>query len=433
MREPRIASPSQLDAIPDRPAIFLLRAGDSQPYLARTAMLRRRLKRLLRQQSSEGNPHKEHAHTEEKPAGLLVHDSNKRLTRALNLSGVVDQIEYWPVASQLESTVLLLELARHYYPEDWTRIVRLRPPAFLRLTTENTFARTMISTRLGRGLSFGPFASRAAAETFDAQMLDLFQLRRCEENLQPAPEHPGCIYGEMSRCLRPCQQVVSIEEYRGETHRVEQFLRTRGASLRESAEEARDRASVNMDFEQAERLHARVEKITLVQTSAGELARVLDQLGGVAVVPSAQPESVDLWFMQGGRWLPARTVPLAESTAAAAEDPDSDKPIESKSAQSTQAKSKQAEPVQLTLESTAQSSAAGNPALTAGKSLDHRLREMLADLPAQPTAPPDLDHLSILMRWHSSTWRDGEWIQIDSFAKLPYRKLVNAIARVSKR
>ena len=78
---------------------------------------------------------------------------------------------------------------------------------------------------------YGPFASRAAAERFNEALLDLFQIRRCEENLAPAPDHPGCIYGEMNRCLRPCQQAVSMEEYRGEAARMEQFLETGGASL----------------------------------------------------------------------------------------------------------------------------------------------------------------------------------------------------------
>jgi hypothetical protein len=36
------------------------------------------------------------------------------------------------------------------------------------------------------------------------------------------------------------------------------------------------------------------------------------------------------------------------------------------------------------------------------------------------------------MRWYSSSWRDGEWIDIEWPSKIPYRKLVNAIARVSK-
>ena len=50
--------------------------------------------------------------------------------------------------------------------------------------------------------------------------LDLFQLRRCQEDLAPSPGHPGCIYGEMGKCLRPCQEAVSREEYAGE---VEDF------------------------------------------------------------------------------------------------------------------------------------------------------------------------------------------------------------------
>ena len=89
----------------------------------------------------------------------------------------------------------------------------------------------MVTTKIARGLFYGPFTSRAAAERFEAGLLDLFQIRRCEENLAPSPQHPGCIYGEMNRCLRPCQQAVSVAEYRGETQRVEQFLRTSGESL----------------------------------------------------------------------------------------------------------------------------------------------------------------------------------------------------------
>src|ERR1051325_11095590 len=225
MREPATASPADLDSIPDRPAVFLLWAAEGKPYLARTALLRRRLRRLISERD--------------------------RVSRVLNLRGVAERIEYWPTGSQLESSLVFLELAQHWFPDDWPRLTRLRPPAFVRLTLDNSFPRTMLTTRLGRGRFFGPFASRAAAERFEAGMLDLFQLRRCEENLTPSPDHPGCIYGEMNRCLRPCQQAVSIEEYHSEAARVEQFLRTRGASLVETAEAARDRASAEMRFEEA--------------------------------------------------------------------------------------------------------------------------------------------------------------------------------------
>ena len=354
MREPLLASPSDLEKIPDRPAVFLLWAGEGRPYLARTALLRRRLRRLL---SDPG-----------------------RASRLLNLRGVAERIEYWLTGSQLESALLHLQLAQRHFPDDWRRMVRLRPPVFVRLTLDSPFPRTMVSTRLGRGLLYGPFATRTAAEHFNNEVLDLFQVRRCEENLTPAPGHPGCIYGEMNRCLRPCQAAVTTDEYRHEVERLEQFLRTGGASLREPAEQARDRASAGMQFEEAERLHQRCARIAEVQAADGDLAQTVDRLAGVAVLPAAHPEAVQLWFLIGGCWQPPQLLWLTEIAGA-------------------------------------------------GQSMDHRLREVVAKL--QPRGNPNPEHLALLTRWYSSSWRDGEWLAIEWPAKIPYRKLVNAIARVA--
>jgi hypothetical protein len=355
MRDSRIASTSELDLVPDRPAVFLLWPSEGAPYLARTALLRRRLRRLL--------------------------SEKERTSRVLNLRGIVERIEYWLTGSQLESSLTHLELAQKYFPDEWQRIVRLRPPAFVRLTLDNQFPRTMVTTRLSRGIFYGPFPTRAAADHFNNELLDLYQIRRCEENLQPSPSHPGCIYGEMNRCLRPCQAVVSIDEYRHEAGRVEQFLRTGGASLLEISEEARDRASATMDFEEAERLHQRTTRIAEVQSAAGELPRTLDRLAGAAVVPAAIPDAVDLWFLIGGCWQTPRRLLLSEVDGA-------------------------------------------------GQSMDRRLRDLVAAI--EPKGLPNLEHLAILTRWHTSSWRDGEWIAIDWDAKIPYRKLVNAIARVAQ-
>jgi hypothetical protein len=106
----------------------------------------------------------------------------------------------------------------------------------------------------------------------------------------------------------------------------------------------------------------------------------VDQLAGVAVTPSVAPRSVELWFFFRGAWQPARRLCLADS-------------------------------------------------VDGGLSLDRRLRELAADIPADPAPQPE--HLAILARWHSSSWRDGEWIGFDSLDKIPYRKLVNAVARVA--
>ena len=82
--------------------------------------------------------------------------------------------------------------------------------------------------------TYGPFPSRAAAERYCDAVLDLFKLRRCWEELVPSPEHPGCIYGEIGKCLRPCQRAQEPEgaaEYSAEAAAVRRFFDTHGESM----------------------------------------------------------------------------------------------------------------------------------------------------------------------------------------------------------
>ena len=79
-----------LGALPNRPAVFALWPGEGQPYLSKTALLRRRLLRLLGER--------------EKPSRLL------------NLRHAVRRIEYRLTGSAFESGVILYELASGRHP-----------------------------------------------------------------------------------------------------------------------------------------------------------------------------------------------------------------------------------------------------------------------------------------------------------------------------
>ena len=352
-----------LARIPNRPAVFLLWPRQGEPYLARTALLRRRLLRLLREREKPG--------------------------RLLNLRHTVERIEYHLTGSAFESGVRMYELARRHFPETYLKILKLRMPPYVKLILHNAFPRTQVTAQMGRtpALYFGPFRTRATAELFEAQMLDLFQVRRCQEDLEPSPAHPGCIYGEMGMCLRPCQQVVGAEEYAHEVERMQQFLRTGGGSMVESIEKTRDRFSEEMLFEDAARQHKRLEKVREVLNLRDELARALDSLHGVAVTAAPEPDAVQLWPVQAGAWLGQLrfSFEIAEG-----------KPVP----------------------------------------LDRKLRELFATLEESAVKPQNVrerqEYLALLARWFYSSWRDGEWVFFDSFAAVPYRRLVNAISRVAK-
>lgn len=347
-----------LDALHNTPAVFLVHAAEGEPYLGRTGLIRRRLLRLLAER--------------------------KHASRMLNLREVAQRIEVWRTASTIETALVSYTLARRHFPETYSRLLRLPKPPYVKLILTNQFPRTMVTTRLGgRSRYFGPFRNRAAADAFEKAFLDLFQIRRCQEDLEPSPEHPGCIYGEMRMCLRPCQDAISKEEYASEVLRVDDFLRTSGHSLLESTRVSRDRLSESLHFEEAARAHAMLEKVQGITRLSGELAADVDRLHGVAITRSIEYDEVSLWFLLKGCWQSPRAFALAAT-------------------------------------------AEGRPV-----PIDTRLREIAAGLPAALMLRDRQDHLSILTRWFFSNWRDGEWIPFDSLESIPYRKLTNAIHRVA--
>lgn len=342
--------------LPNTPAVFLIHPREGDPYLAKTGMLRRRLLRLLRER--------------------------ERPSRMLSLRDTAVRVECWLTGSSLESMLVQYSLARRCFPGSYREHLRLRLPPYVKIVLSNAFPRSAITRRIApdNALYYGPFQSRASAEAFEARFLDLFQMRRCQEDLLPAPDHPGCIYGEMSMCLRPCQQVVGPEEYRSEVDRVTQFLATGGRSLLTSIGAARERLSQELEFEEAARQHKRMERVEEVLKLRDELVCDADHLHGVAVTRSAVQAAVNLWFVHQGAWQPRIIFPLTEQ-----------------------------------------------------RSLDERLRELISSLIPKPApARRRMESLAILARWYYSSWRDGEWLPFESLNGISIRKLVRMVSRVGQ-
>jgi len=268
-------------AVPPAPAVFLLRAGDPQaePYVSKTANLRRRLQRLLS------------APTEQ--------------SKKLNLRDRVRAIDYSLTGSDFESGFLLYQLLRQTFPKAYSDRLRLRFAPLIKLHLENEFPRASVTTRLGRlngtNLYYGPFPSRAVAEKFASDSLDFFKMRRCVEDLHPDPGFPGCIYSEMKMCLAPCFNGCSDQEYESEVARVRAYLDSRGEALVRDISVQRDAASANLEFENASAAHARLEKLKPVVAQLPEIVQRIDRLAGLMVQRSAAPDCVSFFRVDAGR------------------------------------------------------------------------------------------------------------------------------------
>ena len=410
------SSDELLRSIPAAPGVFALRGADpaAEPYLTRAADLRRRLRRLLA------------------PPEVLDENGQPVPSKRLNLRARIHWIEWTRTGSDFESTLLLYRAARSAFgPEEARKRLRLHAPYVLRITMSHPHPRVYSTNRLSKKSlheSFGPFPSRAAAERTCDAVLDLFLLRRCYEDLEPYPEHPGCVYGEMNKCMQPCKegnpQACTPEQYAREAQRVFDFFLTRGQSLLDEIAAQRDAASDAMDFEGAAALHKQWEKVRAAALLADELVRPIDQLRALILQEAApledetRPEAAAVFLFEHGHLCgPERLSTLG---------------VRAVREQTAVGSSLFAQPLMLApipLEPEREAASSLTP--------EDRGRAAIDALAMQTESAPDMaefcDYLSLLRRWYyrPEKQRSGEVFLPNPDASWPVRRILNGAARVA--
>ncbi|HET7212759.1 MAG TPA: hypothetical protein VFL79_04175 [Terriglobia bacterium] len=363
--DPKGESETFFEGFEHRSAVFALFSDQgatpgARPYIGRTRDLQRRLRRVLR--SAEGN------------------------SRLLNLRAMTRRIEYQYAGSGFEMQWIVYHLNRHYYPRQYRARLRLKAPALLKLNLRNRFPRLYPTRRISKDgcLYYGPFPSRAAAERFAGEFLDLFKIRRCVEDLDPDPAHPGCIYSQMRMCLAPCFKGCTDSEYHEEVARVVEFLATEGKSLERSVKAERDEASEKLDFEHAAQLHRKIRKVHDALALKPEPVRNLQDLHAVLVLPGPQPMTVSFFLMRAGRLLGPASMDLGENFSS---------PL----------------------------------------SLDERFRLLFDGLLRQAdesASATSWEHLGLFSRWYYSSFRQGELVMLPSPSQIPHARLIRICRKI---
>jgi excinuclease UvrABC nuclease subunit len=364
--------------LPAGPAVCLIepREENAEPYLIRTADLRRRLQRLL---------------------GPLDPTSKR-----LNLREFARAVRFRHTGSALEQPLTYYRHAKQNFPKRYRDLMRLRPPAVLKVNLRNAYPRCYVTRRIAvneqgvptGGAYYGPFASRRGAQAFAEKMLDFFKVRRCQIKIRRDPAFPGCLYSEMKMCLAPCFAGCTKEEYDVEVNRLVSFLETSGGSLRAGFKTEREKASEELDFERAAAIHKKVEKLDDVLRGRPELARRIQDLDAVILQRTAKQQTIGVYAVKGGR--------LAE-------------PFELRFGDTSEPRSAE-ETVREYLEGVMGD---GVPILSAGPPIAGNIKQSAAELG---------EHLSLVARWFYSNPRDGEVFFREK--DWPYRRILRACARL---
>jgi len=426
-----------LAQLPQRPAVFALYGADAkdEPYIGRTPNLRGRLERLL--QPSRKHP------------------------RRLQLAGRVRRIAWRLTGSEFESLLTQFSLLEEIYGAKALERIHLRAPAFIRYLGGNPYPRIVVTNKPSQReaeWAYGPFASRAAAERFAEEALKLFLLRRCVEDLDPNPSHPGCVYSEMKMCLAPCYKGCTDERYAEESAAVESFLATRGDSKLVTLRVERATASAELEFEKAATLHAQVQKVEGVRALAPELVQPMNKLRALVlqasappavgptappavgpIAPSAPAADVAVFLYQQGQIrgpVMFSTLGMRVQNERSGSSSLFAQPMAIEAVPEEQGSRDQGSGISEVPAAGTESASEAVPAKPPRGMLEARLEAVLAELMKQMTPPSAVErqgHLALLKRWYyrPEVKRVGEVFFPDEDGSWPVKAILRGVGRVA--
>ncbi len=166
----------------------------------------------------------------------------------------IDRLEYIITNTEVEALILESHLIKKHKPK-YNILLKddKKYPYFL--VTDEDFPRISIIRKKNmnpeKGRYYGPYTDiRAMHSTLDF-LKKIFPLKQCKT---PKFKDRPCLYYQIGRCLAPCQNLVTSEEYKAVVHQAELFLSGKQSELMKQLMEQIQKYSDSLQFEKAARL-----------------------------------------------------------------------------------------------------------------------------------------------------------------------------------
>ena len=250
----------QLKMVPTEPGVYIYYDVSGKViYVGKAKVLRSRMRSYF--QSS---------------AGLT--DKTKALVER------IADFEFYVTGSEVEALILECNLIKKFRPAFNILYRDDKSFPYIAITWKDDYPRLIVTREHHRKGTkyYGPYTgAQAVRETFNT-LRRIFPFRMCKRSKAGRSGSGPCLNYHIKRCLGPCIEAVSKDEYRAMLKEVELFLEGRPQVVVGHLEEQMNTAAENLEFEQAAKIRDRLEAAYQVlqrQKIVSEAGEDFDALG----------------------------------------------------------------------------------------------------------------------------------------------------------
>jgi excinuclease UvrABC nuclease subunit len=269
----------QISQIPAKRGVFLLTGEEDRPILLATAAsIRSRLR------------------------GRLDEHDPSRSTRSADLRTITRAVRWKLAGGHFEMDWRYLEIARAIWPKSYAKLLSWKPAWFVHVDPDEAyphFGRTR-DVLASPGRDVGPFETARSAEKFIEIVQDAFDLCRDIQCLRRSPAAARCAYGQMGRCMSPCDGSVSMDEYRQAAALAADFAAGLRARRIEQLKDRMRAEARELKFEQAAATKARIERLAELEGPAYRHVAPVGDFRFLMIQPSGSRRRLEVFLADRG-------------------------------------------------------------------------------------------------------------------------------------
>jgi len=267
----------ELKKLPAKPGIYIMHDKDDNIiYVGKAVSLKNRVRQYFRK--------------------------NNKTARIEKMVSLIDHFEYIVVDNEAEALILECNLIKKNKPKFNVLLKDDKTYPYIKITMNEEYP-TIYTTRkmLNDGAKyFGPYANPGSAKEMVDFIKQKFKIRQCR-NFKSNKR--VCLNYHIGRCLGPCVNNVSKEEYRKQIDEIIDFLDGKAINVIKKLKVEIEQAAENQEYEKAaylrDKMHA-IENISQKQKVSNINENAIDVIG---IAKNSLRACIEVFFVRQSKMI----------------------------------------------------------------------------------------------------------------------------------
>lgn len=267
----------ELKKLPAKPGVYIMHDKDDNIiYVGKAVSLKNRVRQYFRK--------------------------NNKTARIEKMVSLIDHFEYIVVDNEAEALILECNLIKKNKPKFNVLLKDDKTYPYIKITLNEEYP-TIYTTRkiLNDGAKyFGPYANPGSSKEMVDFIKQKFKIRQCK-NFKSNKR--VCLNYHIGRCLGPCVNAISKEEYRKQIDEIMEFLDGKAVSVIKKIKEEIEIASKKQEYEKAAYLRDKmiaIENISQKQKVSNINENSIDVIG---IAKNNLTSCIEIFFVRQSKMI----------------------------------------------------------------------------------------------------------------------------------